>query len=676
MRSRKQEVISLVLSAPASSRPNQRRGRVRGGVSTRCRAGLAALVFHVFSAPVGAEIAFEEKTSQAGVSYSGPSYGASWGDVNGDGLPDLWLSNHQAPASLFVNLGDGRFRRASELVVPNPARDTHGAAWGDFDGDGDQDLIQVVGGANPNLLYVNEGGVLVDRAAELGAGLPGTRSRSASWIDVDLDGMLDLVLLSELGGGAINGSAVLLNRGDSFALANEAAGFTGATANYAVISDLDSNSIPDLIVEHLIAPRAIYQLRMPLLDLTPSIAYDPQQGSGTDSVVADLDNDGVPELFLTRAINGNGAELVSSREIWSSMTMASGERGLSLQAVGRVTFEIHQTLSASPSIIRIGSDARAPTGMTFMLDPADPTVAGMPVFEAGRDLGVFIGYDLETGRWELRFSSGVPAELRLVVRAETQIDHFETLGFAALPPPPWPTLYRLEGGRFVESRVAARLNLGLPCYSVVAGDFDNDMDLDLYLACTGPVRNRPNVLLENVGNGRFQTVAGAGGAAGTAVGRADVVVTADYDGDGFLDLLVTNGLGGAPFNHGPTQLFRNRGNDNHWLAIDVRGPRGRRASVHGAKVVLEAGGVRQVREVTGGYHRVAQNHSRLHFGLGPHAVVERLEITWPTGERKVHRNVAADRVLSIAPDGSCGLGGELAILAIAAAWRSRHRRRG
>ena len=57
-----------------------------------------------------------------------------------------------------------------------------------------------------------------------------------------------------------------------------------------------------------------------------------------------------------------------------------------------------------------------------------------------------------------------------------------------------------------------------------------------------------------------------------ALGRGDAASVADYDGDGFLDLLVTNGTSKSPFElDGPTFLFRNLGNANHWIEIDLEG---------------------------------------------------------------------------------------------------------
>lgn len=106
---------------------------------------------------------FKEVTDITGISYVGQSYGGAWGDVNGDTLPDLWLTNHYDRDILYLNQGDGTFTDAtSEILFEERGGDTHGAAWADFDNDGDQDLVQLVGakqglGSGSNRLYVNTG---------------------------------------------------------------------------------------------------------------------------------------------------------------------------------------------------------------------------------------------------------------------------------------------------------------------------------------------------------------------------------------------------------------------------------------------------------------------------------------------------------------------------------------
>ncbi len=169
----------------------------------------------------------------------------------------------------------------------------------------------------------------------------------------------------------------------------------------------------------------------------------------------------------------------------------------------------------------------------------------------------------------------------------------------------------------------AGFNSQARCQSVVSGDFDNDMHEDLFLACTGGSHNMANRLFRNNGNGTFTEIANAGGAAGhigAAVaehaGTHESVVVADYDLDGFLDLLVTNGDNMRPlYLGGPKELFHNRGgNGNNWVEFDLVGTTSNRDAI-GSKVYVTAGGVTQYREQNGGYHKWSQNFMRVHVGL-------------------------------------------------------------
>jgi hypothetical protein len=213
-------------------------------------------------------------------------------------------------------------------------------------------------------------------------------------------------------------------------------------------------------------------------------------------------------------------------------------------------------------------------------------------------------------------------------------------------------LFMNRGGRLVEESDKRGVNARLvSAVNVVSGDFDNDMHLDLFVLASGDIGKQENLLLLNRGDGRFAVVAAAGGAAGASAGVGDSVTTVDFDRDGFLDLLVTTGgsMGrsmGLPSEAGGYRLYRNVGNGNHWLEIDLEGTRSNRDGI-GARVELTAGGVTQVRIQDGGVHHRAQNHARLHFGLAQNVKAERIRIRWPSGTLQELDNVAADRVIRI-----------------------------
>ena len=182
-------------------------------------------------------------------------------------------------------------------------------------------------------------------------------------------------------------------------------------------------------------------------------------------------------------------------------------------------------------------------------------------------------------------------------------------------------------------------------------DYDNDGDLDLYVANGHIIDNIPlfndsltyaqrDFLFENLGGGKFKEVGRQHGAyfAREFVGRG--MALADMDGDGDLDVAVSN-------NDQPAVLLRNDGgNAQHYLRLRLTGTRSNRDAI-GAKVAVTAGGKRQVEELRSGTSYLSQNELVLHFGLGSAARVEKVEIRWPSGATQILTNLAADQVVRI-----------------------------
>ena len=140
---------------------------------------------------------FEDVTAAAGVTTSVPeatcgrfSNGAAWGDVDGDGDVDLFVTRLDDPSLLFINDGAGGFVDESEARGLS-VTDANGAAFADYDNDGDADLIVVRDGSD--LLFRNDGdGRFSDVSVAAGIGDDGYRGMNASWGDFDNDGNLDL----------------------------------------------------------------------------------------------------------------------------------------------------------------------------------------------------------------------------------------------------------------------------------------------------------------------------------------------------------------------------------------------------------------------------------------------------------------------------------------------------
>ncbi len=460
---------------------------------------------------------FEETTEKAGAGGNGHwGMGCSVTDYDADGFPDLYVTAY-GPNQLLRNRGDGTFEDATAQAGVNDPRWSTGSAWADVDLDGDLDLFVA------NYIELDPGNL-----PEPGSPAYGSMGRAGLGCRY-----LGLPVMCGPRGLKGAGDSFFLNRGD------------GVFEERAASSGLD----------------------------------DPEAYFGLGAVFADLDDDGLPDLFVANDSTPN----------------------LLYRNLGDAEFEEVGLLS----------------GAAFN---------GHGVEQAG--MGVAVGDFLNSGRLSL------------------YVTHFSE---------EYNTLYRNEGGLNF-SDVTTRAGLDRPTLPFVGWgtlflDFDNDGRLDLFAAnghvfpsvdglrqpSIAPYR-QSSLLFRNLGNGRFQEQPELLRLENEQSSRG--AAAADFDGDGRLDLVVSN------IDSGPTLFWNRTVNENRYLRVRLVGADGNRPAL-GARVRVRAGDLLQMREVHSGGSYLSQSELTLHFGMGAQAQADSVEVSWPGGETSTLQDVETGQEITI-----------------------------
>ena len=173
-------------------------------------------------------------------------------------------------------------------------------------------------------------------------------------------------------------------------------------------------------------------------------------------------------------------------------------------------------------------------------------------------------------------------------------------------------------------------------------DYDNDSDVDIFKT-NGALKHlygHEDQLFDNLGNGKFKDISNNLGKyfQEEHVGRGACL--GDYDNDGDIDIYVANLQSRGAF------LRNNKGNLNNWISLDLKGTTSNRDAI-GARVKIVSGGKAQTAQEKSTTGYLSQNDHRLHFGLGKNEMVESIEIKWPSGKIQVIDNSKANQILKI-----------------------------
>lgn len=652
-------------------------------------AGIATLEVSFIPTAIAAP-SFRDVTTSSGItSTQDETLSVSWVDFNSDGKPDLWITPHGYRSSdhpkgaklpyLYLNQGSGRFINIISSIWPvGITEDTHGSAWADFDNDNDPDLSVLSGadagnGSGPKFLFVNNRGRLQDQAVALGLDYPIGRGRSPLWFDWNKDGLLDILMSTGKRPDGLAPTALFTQTTTGFKNESARVGLqANETSHFAQLADFSGDGNLDLVIESESQyPQKLYDTTtVPFKNLTTTF---PAYSNVSDAVIADFNGDLHPDVFLPRNKFAHVSSILHADANLALAHLITNNRevGVSFKADGNVVFDFRTSpVSEVPiefgrSQVFIGSDGHHPTKLGFSLSSTDPSVRGIQPHVPGSASGLYVGYDPVSKTWKAFLSFPQYKELNLVIETTGPLSNMAGIGFAPLNLPQHDLqdvllLYNSTTNKYVDRTQVSGLGNPILGQSAIAGDFDNDMDVDLYVSRGYKTFNLPSILYENNGNGTFITVPNAGGAAGSSPGFhftalitkfyiGSRIAVADYNVDGFLDLFVSSTVLRATqktYLGSPHQLFRNLGNNNHWIELDLKGVVSNRDGI-GARVLLTAGGLTQLREQGGGMHLSSQNQQRIHFGLKNNTLIDKIEIRWPSGVVQTITNVSADQVLRV-----------------------------
>ncbi len=207
-------------------------------------------------------------------------------------------------------------------------------------------------------------------------------------------------------------------------------------------------------------------------------------------------------------------------------------------------------------------------------------------------------------------------------------------------------LYKNNGdGTFTDVSKEGGVEIDTKTRGCVAGDIDNDGDLDLYVTNSGA----ESLVLINNGEGKFtESKKITGGSVFYGHGCA----LGDLDNDGDLDLAVGNWRRIQYKNPGEWKLFKNKTNNENWLKINITGTKSNPEAVM-SKVYIYAAGHAKDKEYLKGFHQVTNgngvftgNPLQQHFGLDSSKKYD-VVVKFPSGIEVVKKNVSTGKTLEI-----------------------------
>jgi len=524
--------------------------------------------------------------------------GVATGDINNDGLADIFFTGNQVADKLYLNLGNFQFEDISQQAgILDPEGWTTGVTMADVNGDQLLDIYVCRGGSQntpsrKNLLYINQGNKTFKESAEQYGLASNATTTHASFFDYDRDGDLDVYLVNHPGDfdlvmdfqyyyfnpevDTLNMNRLYENQGDKFVDVTEQAklGYEKGFGLSISVADFNLDGWPDIFVANdFLSPDYLFINKQDgTFEESREQYFDYISTFSMGSDVADINQDGIPDLCVV------------------DMEPATHFR----RKHNDITFPLdfysmqHHFLNArqySRNMLQLGNPDGSYSEIGEFADIAKTDWSWTPLFG---------DYDND-GQVDLLITNGLKKELN-------DKDYM--------------------GRVFNNSKVS------------LLKDQPNAQELVRGI----PDAYQTNVFLKNIGNAQFERANATWGLDYPL--NSNGAAYADFDNDGHLDIVLNNIDSTAC-------ILRNRGDSTqayHYLRVQLHADRGNTKGI-GGKVLLYYKGQYQYQEIRNA--RGFQSHSEpiAHFGLGNYTQLDSLRVIWPNGRTQLISQPSIDQLL-------------------------------